>query len=92
MSYKILPRTYDIANKLGIHIEPSKMKNKKIDVYGKDGGYIASIGDNRYMDFPSYIESNGIEYAQKRRKLYIKRHKGDEGHIRGYLTMKLLWS
>jgi len=91
-TYKILPRTYNIAKELNLRIEPSKNKNKKIDVYNKDGSYIASIGDKNYSDYNYYIQSHGIEYANQRKKLYMIRHNRDINHLRGYLAMRLLWS
>ena len=73
MTYKILPYSYQQAEKLNVTIKPSKKKNKKIDVY-KNGEYIASIGDARYNDYPTYILNDGKKYADERRKLYYKRH------------------
>jgi hypothetical protein len=62
---------------------------KKIDVY-KDGNYLASIGDIRYSDYPTYIQTKGKSYANKKRELYLNRHKNDEG-IAGKLARILLW-
>jgi hypothetical protein len=65
-----------LNDKLGsnaITIKVSNVKNKKIDVF-INGKKTASIGDNRYMDYPSYIIENGKEYADKRRELYFQRH------------------
>ena len=55
--YKIKKYSYDQAKKLGVEIRPSEFKNKKIDVY-KDDVFICSIGDSRYLDFPSYLLIN----------------------------------
>ena len=71
--YKITKYTKDKAKEIGVIVKPSKLKNKKIDVYFK-GHKIASIGDIRYKDYPTYIKEKGLEYANKRRKLYYKRH------------------
>jgi hypothetical protein len=55
--YTILKYSYDQAKKLNVEIQPSKHKNKKIDVY-KDGVFICSIGDSRYKDYPNYLLEN----------------------------------
>ena len=90
-SYEILPYSYKQAKKLGITIEPSKNKNKKIDVY-KDGKYICAIGDVNYNDYPMYLESKGKEYAEKRRVLYHSRHKKENvPNTRGYYALNILW-
>ena len=53
--YTILKYSYDQAKKLGVQIQPSKHKYKKIDVY-KDGSFICSIGDSRYLDYPNFLK------------------------------------
>jgi len=73
MTYKILPYSYKEAERLGVEIKRSINKNKKIDVF-KDGKYICSIGDDRYLDYPYYIKEYGKDYADKRRELYKIRH------------------
>ena len=86
--YHILPYTYDRAKMIGVEVKPSTKAHKKIDVY-KGGKLIASVGDTRYKDFPTYVKDAGMAYALKRRALYYKRHK-DEG-LPGKLAMELLW-
>ena len=73
MVYKITNYSYKKAEENDLNIVPSKKKNKKIDVY-KNGEYIASIGDERFYDYPTYILNDGKKYADERRKLYYKRH------------------
>ena len=68
MVYKITLYSYKKAEENDLNIVPSKKKNKKIDVY-KNGEYIASIGDKRYNDYPTYIKNDGKQYADERRKL-----------------------
>ena len=87
--YQITEYSYRKAKDLGVTIYPSKRKYKKIDVY-KDGKYITSIGDNRYMDFPSILAKYGQEIANKHRRLYRARHKNDDG-VAGKLAMHILW-
>ena len=41
----------------------------RYDVY-KNDEYIASIGDKRFYDYPTYLINNGKQYADERRKLY----------------------
>jgi hypothetical protein len=91
-------RLEELNNKIKnnkISIEPSKNKNKKIDVF-LNGKKINTIGDNRYMDYPSYILKNGIEYADKRRRLYYTRHAKEKDIKDGKITNSwwskyLLW-
>ena len=91
MSYKILPYSYNQASKLGVSIRSSTRKNKKIDVF-KDNVYITSIGQLGMMDYPTYIQHNGISYAEERRKLYKQRHKKDDVvGTRGYYALHILW-
>ena len=56
-----------------ITIKPAENINKKIDIF-INNIKIATIGDNNYDDYPNYILKNGIDYANKRRKLYYTRH------------------
>ena len=88
--YKIKKYSFDQAKRLNINIKPSTRKNKKIDIY-KDDNYICSIGDSRFLDFPSYLEINK-DQAEKRRMLYHQRHSKEniEG-TRGYYALNILW-
>ncbi len=91
--YQIDPEAKKIAKKLGIKIEPSKRKFKKIDVFDFNNQYITSIGDARYNDYRSYIKEKGIEYADNRRRLYKIRHQRNrlkEGSP-SYYADQLLW-
>ena len=87
--YQISDFSYKRAKDLGVDIYPSKRKYKKIDVY-KDGKYLASIGDIRYLDFPTFLARDGLEIAEKHRRLYHARHKNDDG-IAGKLALAILW-
>ena len=91
--YKITPYSYERARELGVKIKPSTRKYKKIDVFDKDDNYITSIGDNRYMDYPSYIRDKGKDYALERRRLYRIRHDGEQNNkgSAGYYSWWLLW-
>jgi len=92
MSYKITDYSYRKAKQLKVEIVPSNNKKKKIDVY-KNDKKIASIGAIGYNDYPTYINTKGLEYANERRKLYKIRHEKDRHIIgsRGYYADKLLW-
>ena len=94
MVYKIKPYSYEKAKKLNVEIKPSTRKDKKIDVY-KDKKYICSIGDIHYYyyDYPTYIQNNGLTYANERRKLYKIRHNKDRNvkNSSGYYSDKILW-
>jgi hypothetical protein len=94
--YNIKSYTYKRAEKLGVIVKPSKNKTKKIDVFKKVGDElkkVASVGALGMMDYPSYIEKNGKEYANKRRKLYKLRHTKDRKikGTAGYYADQLLW-
>jgi len=88
--YKISDYSFQKAKLLNVVIKPSKNKNKKIDVF-KDGKVIASIGAKGYKDYSLYLEENGKEYADKKKKLYRLRHKNDINKGNGYYANKILW-
>ena len=75
-----------------VTVRLSEQKNKKIDVF-KNNVKIAGTGDLNYKDFPTYAIENGIEFANKRKKLYYIRHKKDIEKIgsNGFYAAKLLW-
>jgi len=95
--YQITKYSFDQAKKIGVVIKPSKLKNKKIDIF-KDGKKIASVGGVKkdgsyYKDFPTYTKTEGKEKADKRRKLYKIRHEKTR-KIKGsnsYYADKILW-
>ncbi len=89
MAYQILPYTQRKAREMGLKVTPSTRQLKKLDVY-KDGKLLASIGDSRYADYPTYIKTKGKEYADQRRALYYQRHAKDKG-VSGKLAKALLW-
>lgn len=93
MVYKITRYTYKKAKKNGLHVRPSRNKNKKIDVYTLDGKFLASVGANGYGDYPSFIKKYGLTYANSRRRLYKKRHSKDrrKKYSKGWLADTLLW-
>jgi hypothetical protein len=80
MVYQITNYTRDKARQLGLNVKPSSKGFKKIDVF-KDGKLIASIGDNRYLDYPNYIKTKGLEYANERRRLYHLRNTSELGRL-----------
>ena len=88
--YKITEYTKMRAKQLGLQVKPSKVKNKKIDVY-HDDIKIASIGDIRYKDYPTYIKEKGHDFASKRQIAYHIRHAKDSKRGKGFLSAYLLW-
>jgi len=86
--YDISKKTYTIAKRYGLVVVPSTRKNKKLDVY-KDDHFLASIGDDRYNDFHTYLKNNGKAFAEERRRLYYLRHKRET--IKENLSKILLW-
>jgi hypothetical protein len=90
MGYTITDYSKQQAEKYDVVIKPSKKKNKKIDVY-KDNKLIASIGHKSYSDYGKFLESDGKEYADKKRNLYRKRHHKDLNSGNGLWANRILW-
>ena len=94
-SYKIQPYTFEKAKRLGVRVRPSENPRKKVDVLDWKGNYILSIGDPRYMDYPTYLASDKFtkDYADERRRLYRIRHMRDASVVgsAGYYAQRLLW-
>lgn len=90
--YKITPYTYKEASKHGVEVKPSTKVGKKIDVF-KNGKLIASVGATGYLDYPTFIQEKGKEYADKRRALYKQRHYKDLSVVGsgGWWANALLW-
>ena len=61
-------------NTSAFSIKLSEDPSKKIDVFLREKK-IASIGDINLLDYPSYIEERGIEFANKRRDAFYSRFK-----------------
>jgi hypothetical protein len=92
-SYEIKKYSYNQAKKLGVSIKPSTNPKKKIDVF-KDDVYLFSIGDINYRDrdYPTYLETQGEEFANKRRRIYHLRHKRDNvPNTKGWYALQILW-
>ena len=92
--YSISQYTKDKANKLNVYVKISTNKDKKLDVFDKKNNRkLASVGACGMMDYPSYIESKGIQFANKRRKLYKLRHNKyrNKKGTKSYYADKLLW-
>jgi len=85
--YEIKPYSYEKAHAHGFDIYPSKVKDKKIDVWYGDK-FIASIGNKNYDDYPTMMLKDP-EYAEQRRILYHKRH--TRNGIKEYLAKLILW-
>lgn len=88
--YKITDYTKKKARDLGVIVKPSTNQKKKLDVYDKKGDKLASIGGAGYKDYPTYLRTDGKVVADKRRELYLIRHKKDKG-VAGTLARNLLW-
>jgi hypothetical protein len=93
--YIILPRTKQIAKENNLTIKTAKNPKYKIDVLDKNKN-LTSIGATGYADYPNYLnqeKAGNVKpgYADKRRKLYLIRHKDDD-KIKGKLAKLLLWS
>lgn len=96
--FKISNYHLDKAKKLGVTIETSKNKLKKLDVF-KNNKKIASIGATGYWDYISYLKAENKGYfpkghAERRRKLYKIRHEKEKNQLTntaGFLAYKILW-
>ena len=90
--YFITTYTRQQAKKLGVSVKQSRNKDKKIDVI-KNKVVIASVGAIGYSDYPTYMRTHGLEYANKRRKLYKIRHNDDRkiANSNGFYADRLLW-
>ena len=88
-----LDRMKELNKKLdtdAFSIKISTDPSKKIDVFML-GDKIASIGAIKkngvpYLDYPSYMETMGQDYADRRRKLYYERHKNEPTITDGAVT------
>jgi hypothetical protein len=89
--YKIKQYSKDKAKQLGVQIKPSTNPKKKLDVF-KEGIKVASIGDLKYKDYPTYLQENK-QLAEERRRLYKIRHKNDINKLNssGYYANRILW-
>ena len=93
--YKIKQYSYDKINELNekigkevYFIKPSI--DKKISVYKFDK-LIADVGYKEMGDYPTYIETDGIEVANKRRDAFYSRFAGLPNIKDGELT-PIFWS
>jgi len=90
MSYKIKDYHRKNAQDLGVKIEPSKRKNKKIDVTTRAG--IVSIGQKGYGDYAIYREKDK-DLAERKRKNYRVRHDcvNAKSGTAKHLACEILW-
>ena len=81
-----LDRAKRKARLIGVLVKPSTIKNKKLDVYNKEGEKLASIGDRRYEDYNTHGDS-------KRRRLYKLRHEKHRHKVgtTSYYADRILW-
>lgn len=86
--YVITEYTKKKAREIDMEVRPSTHRGKKIDVY-EDGVKIASIGDMRYKDYPTFLQEDGKAIAEERRRLYHQRHTKDT--LGEMLAKWLLW-
>jgi len=88
--YKIRKQQYDRAKKLGVEIQPSTRKDKKIDVLRGDDKI--SIGATGYKDYFEYLDQDE-DLADDRRRAFRKRHNCPDKRkgSAGYYACKLLW-
>jgi hypothetical protein len=86
MTYKITNYSREKAQKLGVIIKPSTRKNKKLDIFNKEGELMASIGDINYTDFAS----TGDKEQRRRFKLRFDKSRKNVGS-NTWWSDQLLW-
>lgn len=91
-SYKITYYSRLKAKQLGVTIRTSTTKGKKIDVL-RNGRKVASIGAIGYDDFPTFLNTKGPAYAEKRQRAYKLRHDKNRHNVgtAGYYADQILW-
>ena len=91
--YKITDYTKKQAKRLGVQVFPSDNPKYKIEIYNNAGIYLTSVGARGYGDYPTFIQEKGLDYANKRRELYKKRHEKNRHNVgtRSYYADQLLW-
>ena len=62
--YTITNYTKQKARRMGGQVQLSKNRKKKLDVF-KNRKKIASIGARGYGDYPTFMKTKGVAYAQK---------------------------
>ena len=90
--YEITEYTRKQAEKLGVRVQASKTRGKKIDVY-KNGEKVASVGALGFGDYPTFLRTKGRDFAERRRAAYKARHAKDRSVTGspGFYADKLLW-
>ena len=73
------------AKALGVRVEPSTQKIKKLDVF-KRGKRVASIGDIRYSDYLQH----GDEERRQRYKARHEKYRHKKGSA-SYYADQILW-
>jgi len=94
MLYKILPYTFKKAEKMNLVVEPSENPKYKLEIYDAvTGKFLFYGGSASYLDYPHYIETKGLSYANERRRLYRIRHAKEIAKVgsRGAVIAELLW-
>ena len=98
MSYSITSHSRTAAKALGVTIKRATNKKKKLDVFKMDKKKkklvkVASIGSIGYGDYGTFKKTKGIEFANKRRAAYKKRHSKNRSVVgsNGYYADKILW-
>ena len=92
--YEIKPYTYQRAREMDLEVFPSDNKKYKIGVYDWNTGLFMFYGGaSGFSDYPTYLETHGKEYADKRRALYHKRHSKEIANkgSRAWVIAQLLW-
>lgn len=58
-------------------LKKSDRQDKKLMLINKETNKKIHFGASGYMDYVKYIKKDGLEVANKRKRLYINRHRGE---------------
>tara|TARA_R100000541_G_scaffold49430_1_gene56587 strand:+ start:506 stop:775 length:270 start_codon:yes stop_codon:yes gene_type:complete len=77
------------AAAIGVEVKPSKIKNKKLDVF-KNGEKVASIGHIDYFDYLTFNDKD----KKARQKAYLARHAKTIAvkNSPSFYAAKILWA
>lgn len=89
MKFEITPEMYQEATLLKIEIRPSANKKRLIDLY-RDDELLYSIGARNFLYFNQLVETQGIDFAIRKREKILHRFKNNCSPEVLY-TLRLLW-
>jgi len=75
-------------------LRKSDRKDKKLMLVNNENNKKIHFGQKNYMDYVKYIKKDGLEKANKRKRLYINRHRGENWNAinPASLSKYILWN